>query len=154
MVEYRIVVHLFGNSPNPAVATFGLRVTVNHGEEETNLNVKAFVSRNFYVDDRLISLPDTNQAVSLVTRTQHTLATAKLGLHKIASNSVEVMSAFPQEDIAKDQIRDLNLRQDTLPAQISLEVYWDLKSNAFSFKVFLQEKPYVYVYFNDNEGKN
>ena len=67
ILEYRMVVHLFGNSPSPAVATFGLRATVNHGQEETSPDVKALVIRNFYEDDGLILLPDANQEVSLVT---------------------------------------------------------------------------------------
>jgi len=34
IVEYRMNVHLFGNGPSPAVATFGLRKTAADGEEE------------------------------------------------------------------------------------------------------------------------
>ena len=142
IVEYRMAVHLFGNSPSPAVATFGLRATVNHGEEDFSQDVKAFVCKNFYVDDGLASLSDADQAISLVTRTQHALATAKLRLHKIASNSAEVMTAFPQEDRAKD-LRDLDLRQETPPAQRSLGVYWDLKSDTFTFRVSLPNKPFT-----------
>ena len=34
ITEYRITVHLFGNGPSPAIATFGLKMTVNHGEDK------------------------------------------------------------------------------------------------------------------------
>jgi len=32
MVEYRMCVHVFGNSPSPAVATYGLRKTIENCE--------------------------------------------------------------------------------------------------------------------------
>ncbi|XP_022790232.1 uncharacterized protein LOC111329735 [Stylophora pistillata] len=52
------------------------------------------------------------------------------------------MEAFPLEDRGKD-IRDLDLRQDCLPTQRSLGVYWDLTKDAFTFKVCLPRKPFT-----------
>ena len=49
-----MTVHLFGNGPSPAVATYGLRRTVDDGGEH-DPGVKEFVQRNFYVDDGLVS---------------------------------------------------------------------------------------------------
>ena len=115
IVEYRMNVHLFGNGPSLAVATFGLRKTAADGEEKFGMAASNFVHRNFYVDDGLASLPTAKQAVDLVTAAQRMLATANLRLHKVVSNSVEVMEAFPAEDRGKD-IRDLDLHRDSLPA--------------------------------------
>ena len=105
IVEYRMNVHLFGNGPSPAVATFGLRETASHGEEP-NKQVEEFVIKNFYVDDGLASTPTPEQAITLVKETQAVLSAANLRLHKVVSNSVEVMQAFPTADRAKD-LRDL-----------------------------------------------
>ena len=116
IVEYRMNVHLFGNGPSPAVATYGLRRTATDGEEKFGKEAADFVHRNFYVDDGLISLPTAEQAVKLVTTAQAMLATANLRLHKVVSNSREVMEAFPTEDRGKD-VRDLDLRRDSLPDQ-------------------------------------
>ena len=88
-------VHLFGNGPSPAVATFGLRKTAADGEEEFGENTAEFVHHNFYVDDGLASRPTNKEAINLVTATQAMLATANLKLHKVKFNSVEVMKAFP-----------------------------------------------------------
>ena len=66
-----------------------------------------FVHRNFYVDDGLASLPTAKQAIALVTETQAMLRKANLRLHKIVSNSIEVMEAFPVEDRGKG-VRDLD----------------------------------------------
>ena len=71
-------VHLFGNGPSPAVATFGLRKTAADGEEKFGKAASNFVHRNFYVDDGLTSLPTAKQAVDLVTAAQRMLATANL----------------------------------------------------------------------------
>ena len=80
-----MVAHLFGNSPGPAVASYGLGATVDYGKD-INPEEKAFVHRNFYIDVGLILLPDAKQEINLVTQTQLNLATAKLEL-----NAVEVM---------------------------------------------------------------
>ncbi|XP_048576150.1 uncharacterized protein LOC125557528 [Nematostella vectensis] len=61
IIEYRMNFHLFGNGPSLAVATFGLRATVNDGEEKCSEAVRQFVNRNFYVDDGLVSKPETTQ---------------------------------------------------------------------------------------------
>ena len=53
IIEYRMKVHLFGNGPSPAVATFGLRKTASDGKEEFGKAATNFVHRNFYVDDGL-----------------------------------------------------------------------------------------------------
>ena len=80
LIEYRMKAHVFGNSPSPAIATFGLRKTVALAD----LNVKYFVIRNFYVDDGIISLPSKSEAISLMRRTQYILKTeGQLRLHKI-----------------------------------------------------------------------
>ena len=50
------------------------------------------------------------------------------------------MEAFPTEDLAKD-IRSLDLHQDNLPAQRSLGVFWDLETDAFTYKVSIPDKP-------------
>ena len=142
IAEYRMNVHLFGNGPSPAVATFGLRRTATDGEEEFGENAMKFVHRNFYVDDGLASTPTAKQAIALVTATQAMLRTANLRLHKIVSNSIEVMEAFPVEDRGKG-VRDLDLRCDSLPAQRSLGVFWDLKNDNFTFQVTLPDKPFT-----------
>ena len=139
VTEFRMTVHLFGNGPSPAVATYGLRRTVDDGGEH-DPGVKEFVQRNFYVDDGLVSKPTAEEVVTLVRNTQAALASANLRLHKVVSNSVSVMEAFPTEDLAKD-IRSLDLRQDNLPAQRSLGIFWDLETDTFTYKVSIPDKP-------------
>ncbi len=68
LVDYRMTVHTFGNSPSPAVATYGLRKSVEHASPE----IKDFVSKDFYVDDGLTSRCEPEEAVKLVRHTAST----------------------------------------------------------------------------------
>ena len=91
IAKFQMTVHLFGNGPSRALATYGLRKTVKHGEEA---DVKEFVERNSYVDDGLVSTPTADEVITLVKSTEATLTSANLTLHKQVSNSVSVMEAF------------------------------------------------------------
>ena len=97
---------------------------------------------NFYVDDGLASLPTAKEAIKLVTSAQHALASSNIRLHKVVSNSVDVMETLSTEDRAKG-LRDLDLCQDTLPAQWSLGVYWDLENDAFTFHISLPKNHFT-----------
>ena len=129
IIEYQMNVNLFGNGPSPAVASYGLKKTASYGEEKFGKAAARLVHRNFYVDDGVTSLPTADEAIELVTTTQKMLAEANLRLHKVISNSVKVMEAFPNEDRGKD-LRDLDLRCDPLPPQRSLGVYWNIEKDA------------------------
>ena len=142
IIDNKMTVHLFGNRPSPAIATFGLRKTADDGEEKYGKETRDFVHRNFYVDDGLTSRPTENEAITLIRKAQAMLATANLRLHKVVSNSVLVMKAFPAEDRAKN-IKDLDLLRDVLPSQRSLGVQWNIEKDHFTFHVSLPEKPFT-----------
>ncbi len=142
IIEYRMIVHLFGNSPSPAVATFGMRKAADDGEEECGAKVRKFICEDFYVDDGLTSQTTDEDAINLVKRAQAALSAANLRLHKVASNSITVMEAFPAEDRAT-VVRDLDLRQDVLPSQRTLGVQWDLQRDTLTFSVCLPDKPFT-----------
>lgn len=136
-------VHVFGNSPSPVVAIYGLRRAALHGEAEFGADAKGFVERNFYVDDGLKSLPSVTEAINLLKATQDMLAISNLRLHKIASNSLAVMQAFPSTDYAKD-LKDLNLEIDFPPTQRSLGLSWNLQDDTFTFNVTSSDKPFTH----------
>lgn len=119
IVDYRMRVHVFGNSPSPAVAIFGLRKAARVKEKDFGSDVRHFVERDFYVDDALKLLPTEAEAIDLLKHAQGMLTLSNLRLHKIASNKMEVMESFPAGDRAKD-IKDLDLSVDGLPVQRSL----------------------------------
>ena len=119
-------VHLFGAVSSPAVAV---------GDEAANV-----LRRNFYVDDGLTSVLTVLEAVTLIESSQAICASAKLRLHKFASNCKKVLEALPPGDRAKD-LKDLDLRLDTWPMQRSLGTYWCIESDTLAFRIELKEKP-------------
>lgn len=52
------------------------------------------------------------------------------------------MEAFPSQDHTSD-LRDLDLGTDSTPAQRSLGLLWDLKSDSFTFQVNSEERPFT-----------
>ncbi|XP_046580120.1 uncharacterized protein LOC124287661 [Haliotis rubra] len=142
LVGYRMRVHVFGNRPSPAVAAYGLRNAAQAGEKTFGKDTKDFVQNDFYVDDAVNSLPTPEQATDLLKRTQESLKTnGNLRLHKIISNSMNVMKSFPPEDLAKD-LNVLDLQQlDTFPLQRSLGILWDVQSDVFTFRLPSENKP-------------
>jgi hypothetical protein len=55
--------HVFGNTPSPAVATYGLRQAVAKSDED----VKSFVCDDFYVDDGLTSLHSPGMSLGAIS---------------------------------------------------------------------------------------
>lgn len=103
VVEYRMKVHVFGNSPSPAVAIYCMRRAVaiycmraaQKGEQEHGSDARQFVERQFYVDDGLTSVTIPEEAIDLLTRTREMLSESNLRLHKVASNSKPSNGSLP-----------------------------------------------------------
>ncbi|XP_039866234.1 uncharacterized protein LOC120720577 [Simochromis diagramma] len=142
VVEYRMKVHVFGNSPSPAVAIFSLRMAAHLFDTQHYSEAKQFVQRHFYVDDGLKSLPTESEAIKLLKDTQELLAASNLRLHKIASNSPNVMKAFSTVELASG-LKDIDFNTEFPPMQRSLGVCWDIEGDTFTFRVSQTEKPYT-----------
>ena len=142
IIDYRMCVHVFGNSPSPAVAIYGLRRAAKQGEVDFGSDTRQYVERDFYVDDGLKSFSTEAEAICVIKRAQEMLAASNLRLHKIASNRPAVIEAFPPEDRAKE-IKDLNFLTDDLPLQRSLGVSWNIATDTFTFQISNDEKPYT-----------
>nr|XP_008108060.1 PREDICTED: neuronal migration protein doublecortin [Anolis carolinensis] len=66
--EYRMCVHVFGNSPSPAIANYALKRTAQLLEHEYGSEVCEFVCRDFYVDDALKSTSTPQEAIYLLKK--------------------------------------------------------------------------------------
>ncbi|XP_069108941.1 uncharacterized protein [Argopecten irradians] len=143
LIEYQMNVHVFGNSPSPAVATYGLRRTALEAKDKYGEDVSQFVHRNFYVDDALSSHSSDEEAIDLLQRTQKALKEfGQLRLHKVSSNSSTVLSAFENVDLAKE-LKNVELGHEGLPTQRSLGISWNLQDDQFTFQVSPQDKPFT-----------
>lgn len=142
MTEYRMKVHVFGNSPSPSVAIYCMKRAAQKGEQEHGSDVRQFIERQFYVDDGLTSVATPEEAIDLLSQTREMLAESNLRLDKVASNSSQVMEAFLVEDRAKD-LKDLDLGVDPLHFQRSLGLSWNLETDSFTYLVSSEERPYT-----------
>jgi len=70
ITEYRMTVHVFGYSPSPAVAIYGLRRAALQGQEENGTEAKQFALMNFYVDDGLTSFSIDDNAIKVLKKTK------------------------------------------------------------------------------------
>lgn len=138
--EYRMAVHLFGAVSSPACATFALRQIATDHEELFGSEAANFIRDDFYVDDGLKSVPDTQIAIALARQSRELCAQGELRLHKFSSNRKEVLQSIPQEDRAVN-LSKLDLFSDELPSERVLGVHWDIAQDALSFQINLQEQP-------------
>jgi hypothetical protein len=120
ILEYRMKVHVFRNRPSPAVATYGLHRTALVADETFRTDVKDFVLNNFYVDDGLISVHVSEDAIDLLKRTQMTHGYFRLD--KFACSWQAVTAQFPTKDLTKSLV-DLEQSSGDLPLQQSLGLY-------------------------------
>lgn len=142
IVDYRMRVHVFGNTPSPAVAIYCLRKAASEGEAEFGSDVRSFIERDFYVDDALKSFATESEAISVIKRAQEMLSRSCLRLHKITTNSAAVMNEFPPEDRA-NSIKDLDFSTDDVPIQRSLGISWNILTDTFTFQVQEDNKPFT-----------
>lgn len=133
---------MFGNSPSPAVAIFGLQKAAHQSNAQQGHEARRFVERHFYVDDGLKSVSTATKAITLLRETQELLSASNLRLHKIASNCPEVMMSFPCEDLVTE-LKDLDFNNEFPPLQRSLGVSWDIAADVFTFRVSETVKPYT-----------
>lgn len=136
VVEYRMRVHIFGNSPSPAIAIYGLRKAAKEMEPVYNSKITDLVERYFYMDDALLSFTSETEATKTVEQLQEMLAISNLRLHKIASNSVDVID-LSEKDIFKSQWKRVQVLADTFWTRWRKEYLYNLQGH----QKWLAKKP-------------
>lgn len=135
--EYKMLVHIFGAKSSPCCANKALSMTAQDKENYPPEVIRT-VRRNFYVDDVLKSIPNTDQAIPLASDLMKLLREGGFRLTKFASNSCELLASIPPASRANPKL-DLDL--DQLPLERALGVYWDAQSDTFKFKALQAYKP-------------
>ena len=140
MVEYRMVVHLFGATSSPSCANFALRRCAEDNKDFFSQHVFETIMHSFYVDDLLASVATEQEAICLYKDLRKICAKGGFNLTKWISNSRSVLAAIPEEERAKE-VKDLDLDQDILPVERALGVRWCAQSDTFGFSITIPEKP-------------
>lgn len=138
--EYRMRVQLFGATSSPSCANFALRKCAEDNRDSFSVQVVETIMHSFYVDDCLASVASESQAVALYHDLRAICARGGFQLKKWVSNSRRVLAMIPEEEKAKD-VKALDLDYDTLPVERALGVQWCVESDAFRFKVAIQDRP-------------
>ena len=143
LVEYRMVVHLFGAVSSPSCANYALKRTAIDNEGQVDRDVLNTIRNNFYVDDCLKSVTSDRQAIRMVSELRAACATGGFKLTKWVSNSRYVLASIPEEDRALKEIADVNLEKSELPLERPLGVQWKVASDTFGFNLSLKQQPYT-----------
>ena len=137
-VQYRAKVHVFGNRPSPAIATYGLRHAAD--SSHTKAITKNFIHHSYYVDDGFGCADTVTEAVSVLEEGRSVLAKFNIRRHKIVSSSQEFLKAFPDSEKAQELAQ---VDFDDAPMQRTLGVVWDNRSDSFLINVHLQNRPFT-----------
>ena len=129
LVEYRATVHIFGCTSSPVVATFGLQFCTRGDWPADYAVAILYIMLNFYVDDGLGSAPTAEKAINNLTKAREILSKYGIWLHKIMSNSQQVLNHFPVSERAMS-------KEDLIPSHCSIQhalgVAWDPSCDLFT----------------------
>ena len=76
----------------------------------------------------------------MIKGSQNICSKGGVRLHKLSSNSKEVLSSIPVEDRAVG-LKDIDIFNHQLPIETTLGVQWNIESDAFQFRITLSDKP-------------
>lgn len=137
-IDHCMTVHLFGATSSPSCTGFCLKKLAKDNYRDISKEVRNTIDRNFYVDDLLKSVPDSQVGMKLCTELTDTLLGGGFRLTKWLSNDQQVMDSIPQKEKSVSHKRvdiESNPRYDR-----ALGLQWDVHNDRFVFNVCLQEK--------------
>ena len=137
--DYRMTVHIFGATSSPGCANFGLK-QIARDHHDINPEAAQFLEEDFYVDDGLHASDDVSTATSILRGAIEICGKAEMTLHKITSNSAELLSHFPAEARAPKKCQDLGLNEDS-PVERILGLQWSTEDDVFTFPSYAKNKP-------------
>ncbi len=140
MVECSMLVHLSGATSLPGSANCGLQTCAEENRDSFSQQVKDSILSSVYLDVCLASVASESQGIALYYDLQANCAIGDFQLNKWISSSRNVLAAIPEEERAKE-VKELDLDYDILPVEKAVGVQWCVQSNAFKFKIVIQDQP-------------
>ena len=132
---YRWRVHPFGSAASPCIAIFTIK---EHARRWKHLYPQAAetVIHSTLVDDNLDSVHTPEEAIELGRQLVELFRGASMKLGKIASNSREVLAAFPAEMVATSlELADFCTKDLFLPLVKALGIIYLCETDEFSFRL-------------------
>jgi hypothetical protein len=115
--EYQMLIHLFGATSSPSCAGFCVRNVAEEFKEEFSPETIETLHNNFYVDDCLKSVSNTQAAMHLIQELCEMLSRRSFRLTKFISNSKEVLTSIPETERAQSVV---SLDLEELPVERAL----------------------------------
>ena len=140
IVQFRATSHLFGCSSSPAVANYCLRFTTKQLCAEPFPKSQLFLNRDCYVDDCIASLPTSDEAIEILEGARAILSNFHIRLHKILSNSAEVLRHFPESECASDS---QTLLSNGRLLHSTLGVRWDTSDDVLMVETRVTDHPFT-----------
>ncbi len=125
-------VHLFGAASSPSCANSGIKKVATDYETDILARAASFIKEDFYVDDGLTSMPSKEEAIALISETQHMCKKGGPRLYKFVLNSSDALEGIPESDRAQGT-RDLH--KEALPIEHALGMQWCIQSDTFQFQL-------------------
>ena len=135
-VPYRMLVHIFGATSSPCIATYCLRQTATQFGSDFNSHTCEVIQRDFYVDDCLTCVNTVDEAKHLINELRHLLKAGGFNLTKWLSNVPEVIESVSAEDRATFG-QDINREIGRTTIQRVLGVGWNVNRDEFYFNVIV-----------------
>lgn len=139
LVLYRARVHIFGNRPSPAVATFGLRHATQRAQSTSEVAMN-FLKRKVCVDDGLGSADSVQEAIHILTEARKILNKFNIRLHKITASNSEILDAFPVSEHVESVV---SMENEGIQLPRTLGVAWDSVTDSFVIQVEIPERPFT-----------
>ena len=139
IVPYRNMSHPFGLSSSPGVANFALKLCAKRPMTKEFEPAQRYLLRAFYVDDGMASANTVEEGIQIVCKAQEILKQNNVRLHKVMSNSRELLEAFPESDRAESSDKSL----EEMSQQSVLGVTWDTLRDRISLNVSIPARPFT-----------
>lgn len=117
---------------------FALQKCVKDNRNSFSQQVVDTIMPNFYMVDCLVSVPSESEDVTLYLDLRAICARGGFQLKKWISNSRKILAAIPEED-REVGVKVIDLDHGPLPVERVLIVQWFMQSDAFRFKISIQD---------------
>ncbi|KAL8559090.1 hypothetical protein ACOMHN_008278 [Nucella lapillus] len=130
--DYRMKVHIFGAASSPGCANFGLK-QVAKDNRDISPEASDFLQRDFYVDDGLYAEDSVKAAKEILTKARKICEWGNLRLHKLMSNSKELLSEFPDSEIVTKTTTSLTALSTVAVTERTLGLQWNTENDTLGF---------------------
>lgn len=142
-VTMEMNVHLFGACSSPSCANFALRKTALDNRNDFLPEVVNCVLKNFYVDDLLKSVENSETGKAFVEQLRELCARGGFNLTKFTSTHPEILENIPQENRSKST-QNLSFEDKTSLEPVverALGIEWTIQNDTIGFRITFKNRP-------------